>query len=128
MSRRVLYPLSLAGLVVALAIIVPISLGRPAHRRATHHAGTHCAAHFPKLIRDGFPEPRMLFSRRGVLNVSLRATEHTIRLNHQTVDTMEYDNSLPGPTLVACPGDRVTVHLGNSTSSPMNLHVHGLHV
>jgi FtsP/CotA-like multicopper oxidase with cupredoxin domain len=41
---------------------------------------------------------------------------------------MEFNGGIPGPTLVACPGDRVTVHLVNDLSEPTNLHVHGLHV
>jgi suppressor of ftsI len=88
----------------------------------------HCDARFPKLIKDGFPEPRMVFSRNGVLNTNLTATTYTIHVNHHTYMGMEYDGSSPGPTLVICRGDQVQVKLQNNAPIPTNLHVHGLHV
>jgi FtsP/CotA-like multicopper oxidase with cupredoxin domain len=39
-----------------------------------------------------------------------------------------YDGSVPGPTLVICAGDHVTVHLENELPEATNLHTHGFHV
>src|SRR5437763_1858834 len=117
MSHRTPYALSLAVALASLAVFAPASGGDG----SAAAPGPHCASHFPKLVRDGFPEPRMLFSHKGHLNVVLRAAPGTIRLNHQTVDTMEYNHGLPGPTLVACPGDRVTVRYINDLPQPTNL-------
>jgi FtsP/CotA-like multicopper oxidase with cupredoxin domain len=41
---------------------------------------------------------------------------------------MGYNGLIPGPTLVICQGDSVTLHLENGLPLDTNLHVHGLHV
>jgi suppressor of ftsI len=87
-----------------------------------------CARHFPGLIRDGFPEPPMRFSRNGRLTTTLRASVSSVKINGQRYRTMNYDGSYPGPTLVFCPGDNLVVHFINDLPLPTNLHVHGLHV
>jgi suppressor of ftsI len=87
-----------------------------------------CARHFPAVIRDGFPEPPMRFSRGGRLTTTLRASVGPVRIDGHRYITMNYDGSVPGPTLVFCPGDNVVVHLVNNLPLDTNLHVHGLHV
>ncbi len=49
-------------------------------------------------------------------------------INHRRVTAMNYDGSFPGPTLVICAGDKLTVHLQNDLGEPTNLHTHGFHV
>ena len=41
---------------------------------------------------------------------------------------MNYDGGFPGPTMVICAGDRLSVHLQNDLPEPTNLHTHGFHV
>ncbi len=103
--------------------------GHPKHRvHAKHRVKSTCAKHFPRLIADGFPEPAMRFSHKRLLETTLRESPATISVGANSYAGMEYEGSLPGPTLVICPGDRVVVHLINGLSQPSNLHVHGLHV
>lgn len=96
---------------------------------STHTVTPRCAAKFPPIIHDGFPEPRMRISHDGLLETTLQAAPARITVGTKTYDTgMEYDRQLPGPMLVFCPGDRVVLHLKNGLPLPTNLHVHGLHV
>jgi FtsP/CotA-like multicopper oxidase with cupredoxin domain len=87
-----------------------------------------CARRFPTVIRDGFPEARMIFSRNGQLTTTLRAAVGPVTIAGHRYVTMSYDGSYPAPTLVFCPGDHVTIHLINDLPSVTNLHLHGLHV
>ena len=68
------------------------------------------------MIRNGFPEPRLL-SAGGVLKVTVYETSGHMRLNGRRVDTME-----PTPTFRpdarAYPGVRLTVRLINDLSQP----------
>ena len=125
-SRRRLFASS--GVVVLLVLVggglSVASLGVP-HLSAK---GSRCARDFPPIIRDGFPEPPIRFSRHGVLDTVLRASVSRVRIAGQRYVTNNYDGSVPAPTLVFCPGDDVTVHFINDLKEPTNLHVHGLHV
>src|SRR5581483_313651 len=91
-------------------------------------AGADCHAHVPPLLHDGFPEPPVLYSRGGRLDVRLRAAAGPARMAGRTVQAWSYDGSVPGPTLAICAGDHVTVHLENELPEATNLHTHGFHV
>ena len=80
------------------------------------------------MIRDGFPEPPMLFSHDGVLSTTLTAALASKKIDGTVDQLMEFNKIMPGPTLVLCPGDLARVDLENKLPLPMNLHVHGLHV
>jgi len=125
--RRPKFVLAAVVLTGAGALIggASLSAGSPL---AAATARTACARHFPRVIRDGFPEPPMRFSRGGRLTTTLRASVSGVRINGQRYVTMNYDGSYPGPTLVFCPGDNVVVHFINDLPLHTNLHVHGLHV
>ncbi len=114
----------LAFFLAALVIYVATSQSAPARQLAA----SRCPAHFPAVIKDGFPEPPMLASSAGRLNVMLRMAEGPVKIDHHTYLTETYDGTFPGPTLLMCPGDDVTVRLVNDMAQPTNLHVHGLHV
>ena len=108
-----------------------------------------CVAHRPHEISDEFPTPDVRWSKHGVLETTLRASYSTVTLNGQQYQTLNYEGSVPGPTLVVCPGDTLIVHLKNDlgntpaawlTGIPTmpdmdpghgqltNLHTHGFHV
>jgi FtsP/CotA-like multicopper oxidase with cupredoxin domain len=91
-------------------------------------AAAGCHAHVPPLLRDGFPEPPVLYSHGGRLDVRLRAAVGPARMGGRTVQAWSYDGSVPGPTLAICAGDHVTVHLENQLPEATNLHTHGFHV
>ncbi|GAA0994161.1 multicopper oxidase family protein [Subtercola frigoramans] len=75
-----------------------------------------------------FTEPPVLRSASGLLDVALTASRSRIVVGGTTVSAMTYNGSLPGPTLVVRPGDRVKITLANHLGEPTNLHTHGLHV
>jgi suppressor of ftsI len=107
-----------------------------------------CISNPPPTIHDGFPESDVRASENGVLETTLRASYSPVTLNGHTYTTMHYEDSVPGPTLVVCPGDTLIVHLENDLGNApkawgptpptlhapggqgqlTNLHVHGLHV
>ena len=72
----------------------------------------------------------MRFSRYGRLVTRLRMATGAVAIDGHSYVTETYEGTFPGPTLVICPGDKVTVHVINDmkTGEPTNLHVHGLHV
>jgi suppressor of ftsI len=72
----------------------------------------------------------MRFSSDGQLRTTLRMATGPVRIAGGRYTTETYDGTYPGPTLIICPGDNVTVRVMNrlGTNEPTNLHVHGLHV
>jgi len=129
-SRRRLLAFGAAGAVAAIAaaaVLAVVLTGSSSKKTATAPKPV-CAAHFPTVIRDGFPEPPMLFSHNGVLDTTLTAALAKAKINGTVDQLMEFNHIMPGPTLVVCPGDLLRVDLQDKLPLPMNLHVHGLHV
>lgn len=116
------------GAAIAVAVVLVLALGGGSSTKTVSALKPRCAAHFPTVIRDGFPEPPMLFSRNGVLDTTLTAALGKKKINGTVDQLMEFNRIMPGPTLVLCPGDLVRVDLQDKLPLPMNLHVHGLHV
>lgn len=73
-------------------------------------------------------EPQTLRSSGGRLTVDLVAEHTATTINGQHAHLMTYNGTSPGPTLVAKPGDTITVNFTNKLGEPTNLHMHGLHV
>jgi FtsP/CotA-like multicopper oxidase with cupredoxin domain len=73
-------------------------------------------------------EPRKLHSRGGRLSLTLRADVRTMFVAGERRQVIVYNGSIPGPTLVADPGDRIRVRLVNGLEEGTNLHTHGFHV
>lgn len=125
---------TIASLVAAAALIAGAGLGAislSSRGAAPADAATraHCGGPFPTVIHDGFPEPAMRFSRNGRLTTTLRMGLAPAEIDgHVYTGAETYEGTFPGPTLVMCPGDHVTVHLVNHIKQTTNLHVHGLHV
>jgi FtsP/CotA-like multicopper oxidase with cupredoxin domain len=115
------------ALVMAASVAVGLPFAVEAQARTSHG---RCAERFPKVIRDGFPEPAMRFSLRGQLRTTLHMSTGPVQIAGGRYTTETYDGTFPGPTLVICPGDKATVRVVNDlgTKEPTNLHVHGLHV
>ena len=131
MSRVVSRLAALTVGVGALVVVGSITIGLPfAMGAQARTPGGHCAARFPKVIRDGFPEPAMRFSSHGQLRTTLRMSTGPVQVAGGRYTTETYEGTFPGPTLVICPGDDVTARVVNDmgTKEPTNLHVHGLHV
>jgi suppressor of ftsI len=99
-----------------------------AARAADPAHASDCHKNAPPILHDGFPEPPTRYSRNGILNVSLTAALGEVTINHHRVKALSYDGSFPGPTLVICAGDHLTVHFKNDLTEPTNLHTHGFHV
>jgi suppressor of ftsI len=123
----------LAGVVLAVILACAAAAawaqGSPslvAHGRG--RSASDCHAHVPPLLHDGFPEPPELVSHDGKLDVTLRASIGPVTINHRRVRAMNYDGTVPGPTLVICAGDHLVVHLVNDLPEATNLHTHGFHV
>lgn len=125
-SRRWLWVAAVAALgLTSASSNAQLSAGA---LHATAARRPECARRPPKLIRDGFPEPPMYFSRNGQLNTTLHMSVSPVTIDGNRYVTMNYNGSFPGPTLVFCPGDTVRVRLINALNEETNLHVHGLHV
>ncbi|MBV9193810.1 MAG: multicopper oxidase domain-containing protein [Solirubrobacterales bacterium] len=123
---------ALLVIVIAAVVVVLVAGGSSAKKSSTAieaaAAKPRCAAHPPHLINDGFPEPHMVFSHAGVLDYTMKASPTTITALGHTWPAMGYNGQIPGPTLVVCPGDKLTLHLANGLPLDTNLHLHGLHV
>ncbi len=118
-------------LLLASLVLSGISLSSSDAKSAGAATRSHCGGKFPTVIRDGFPEPPMRFSRDGRLDTRLRMSYATAKIDgHAYKHAQTYEGTFPGPTLVVCPGDRLRVKLVNRLQAGQvtNLHVHGLHV
>jgi FtsP/CotA-like multicopper oxidase with cupredoxin domain len=123
----------ITALAVAAALVAAALLGGASTSAGGSSGATtpsNCdSTPFPRVIRDGFPNPPMRFSRNGRLDTRLRmGTEPVTIAGRRYEGAQTYEGTFPGPTLVICPGDDVRVRLVNRISTPTNLHVHGLHV
>jgi suppressor of ftsI len=118
------------GIVGALMAVVGIAVGGVAAGTAGAAAPARpdCHRDAPPLIRDGFPEPPMRYSRGGLLETSMRASVGPVTIDGRRTIAMNYEGSYPGPTLVVCAGDRMIVHFKNDLPDPTNLHTHGFHI
>jgi FtsP/CotA-like multicopper oxidase with cupredoxin domain len=76
---------------------------------------------------SGF-QPEIIESRRGRLKTTLTIEKRRMVVAGREVDTVVYNGTFPGPTLVADPGDRMDVRLVNKLDEHTNLHTHGFHV
>ena len=77
---------------------------------------------------DAGREPEILRSSNGKLTVDLVVAYTTVNIAGQDARLMTYNGTTPGPTLMAKPGDVITVNFTNNLGMMTNLHTHGLHV
>jgi FtsP/CotA-like multicopper oxidase with cupredoxin domain len=119
---------AIAAALAALAGTGSLATGSTAGAPARAAGSSDCHYGAPPLVHDGFPEPPVRYSRNGRLDVPLTAALGKVPIDGKLVTAATYDGSYPGPTLVICAGDHVTVHLKNELGEPTNLHTHGFHV
>jgi suppressor of ftsI len=125
--RRGRITISAALVAAVAAALLALSAGGSLATGAT--AGTSdCHKQAPPILHDGFPEPPARYSSGGKLDVPLTAALGDVQLDGKRVKTLNFDGSFPGPTLVICAGDHLTVHFKNDLTEPTNLHTHGFHV
>ena len=73
-------------------------------------------------------EPEILRSAGGKLSIDLVAQHTIVDIDGNKVTAMTYNGTLPGPTWMAKPGDKITVNFTNKLGETTNLHTHGFHV
>lgn len=75
------------------------------------------------------PEAEDLDPAPDAVRYALTAAPATLDVGDGVArDVLAYNGSVPGPTLRANVGDRVTVELTNALDAPTTLHWHGIHV
>jgi FtsP/CotA-like multicopper oxidase with cupredoxin domain len=115
-------------LVLALLMSLPAAFG-PIGSSAGAAPLSKCHRKAPPIIKDGFPEPKRIYSRGGRLDLKLRSAIGPTTINGERVRAAStYNGQYPGPTLMICSGDRLKVHFVNDLTEPTNLHTHGFHV
>ena len=82
----------------------------------------------PEPTSGAFPQPRVLSSSNGLLEVDLVAGASSIPWEDGGRWAYTYNGSTPGPTLRIRPGDRLVIRLRNELDADTNLHTHGLFV
>ena len=91
-------------------------------------AATHSGDSGPAPASGGrFVEPALLRSSGGRLSTTLRAAPGATVAGRRT-EAWAFNGTVPGPTLVARPGDTLAITLDNQLPAMTNLHTHGLHV
>ncbi len=73
-------------------------------------------------------QPEVLRSQNGVLRAELVVSQTEVEVAGTTARMLTYNGSVPGPTWLVRPGDRLEVRLVNNLDEPTNLHTHGLAV
>jgi nitrite reductase (NO-forming) len=106
-----------AGVVALLFSFV--ACGRPTHESAPLTTRSMPAVAGQRKTCDG-PRDK---------NFTLNVTEATIDLGQNTTfAAWTYDGRLPGPTLEACEGDRVTITVNNKATTSHGLDTHAMHI
>jgi FtsP/CotA-like multicopper oxidase with cupredoxin domain len=72
--------------------------------------------------------PAVQTSQDGLLEVNLQAGLEPVMVGGRPAELLTFNGQVPGPRLVARPGDQVRIHLTNYLHHPTNLHYHGLHI
>src|SRR5882724_5931501 len=72
--------------------------------------------------------PEDIFSKNGLLEITLVPTEGKIQLAGKTYTAWMYNGSYIPPLLHVIPGDTLRVHLINGLNIQTNLHYHGMEV
>ena len=75
-----------------------------------------------------FSKSQDVYSKDGVLQTAISVDYQMGMVDNQSITSMVYNGSLPGPTLHLYPGDRLELDLINNLNESTNLHFHGLHV
>ena len=75
-----------------------------------------------------FSKSQDVYSKDGVLQTAISVDYQMGKVDNQSITSMAYNGSLPGPTLHLYPGDRLELDLINNLNESTNLHFHGLHV
>ena len=114
---------------------VPGKSGSPA---AHDHSAAQTTGPDPTPITDPiafgfiqgeeFADPPVRQSENGVLETTLTASIGPAIVAGREVTTLNYEGSLPGPTLLVRSGDTLKLRVINEIDQPTNLHTHGLHV
>lgn len=73
-------------------------------------------------------EPQIIRSRGGLLEVELVAQATTRIVGGVRRQVLAFNGTVPGPTLMAEPGDVLRIRLVNKLADGTNIHTHGLHV
>ena len=105
--------LVITGMSLVLLTATLAACGSDSDSSATPAKRAKCATDVPREISDSFPTPDVRRSKNGVLETTMRASYEAVELAGKQYKTMAYDGSVPGPTLVVCPGDTLIVHLKN---------------
>jgi FtsP/CotA-like multicopper oxidase with cupredoxin domain len=142
LTRSIRFGAALVATMTALTAMV--ALAGP----GTAGAASACSTRHPD-VQDGFTTPDVRWSSGGKLETTLRASYGDVVLNGQRYRTLNYEGSVPGPTLAVCPGDTLIVHMKNDLGDTpkgwmgdvpimpdmdqaagqlTNLHLHGMHV
>lgn len=72
--------------------------------------------------------PAVQTSQNGLLKVNLQAGLEPVMVGGRPAELLTFNGQVPGPRLVARPGDQVRIYLTNHLHHPTNLHYHGLHI
>ncbi|MGH2350884.1 MAG: multicopper oxidase domain-containing protein, partial [Chloroflexota bacterium] len=72
-----------------------------------------CIPDPPPSLTESPSTPDVRVSEDGVLETTLRASYSPVTLDGKQYETMNFEGSVPGPTLVVCPGDKLIVHFEN---------------
>ncbi|HTU16244.1 MAG TPA: multicopper oxidase family protein [Solirubrobacterales bacterium] len=118
-------PSGITWLLLALATL-GATAGLTAPASAAERTGCHRNA--PPIIRDGFPMPQLRYSHNGRLKTSMHAKVGPARIDGEKVIAQTYDGLFPGPMLMICAGDELTVNFKNGLPGETNFHTHGFHV
>ncbi len=73
-------------------------------------------------------QPDVVRSENGVFRTELVVAQTELEVAGITARMLTYNESVPGPTWILRPGDRLQVRLVNNLDEPTNLHTHGLSV
>ncbi|MDH7459897.1 multicopper oxidase family protein [Chitinophagaceae bacterium 26-R-25] len=81
-----------------------------------------------KIITEPLKNPVKIFSKNGLLEITLKPTEEHIQLAGKTYTAWLYNGSYMPPLLHLIPGDTLKIKLVNGLQMETNLHFHGMNI
>lgn len=127
-TKRTLAVALVTALAAATTLVACGTQEEQGRSAAAPKASAAAGADWTPVAGLPLTSPKQIYSRNGVLRVTLEAKRGAVEVSGAQVTAQSFNGNLVGPTLHVRPGDTLDVTFKNQTDQDTNIHYHGLHV